>query len=156
MDLGIPNPPALLCFPKCRGKIGSGALACQGHRLDDRGVVQHRYQIPGIGFARPFRPRGRAKKRDSQHYDDKCALDRSRPTLTGHEQHPPDSVSSPVFVRDSLLRRRTTHKVGEMGETVGLCPKADLARFRECRISSFDDAPLVERDLKNITGNLQG
>src|SRR5207244_3836969 len=120
--------------------------------------IQHRHQIPGIGFARRFPPRGRTKKRNSHHQDEKYTLDRSRarPTLIGHEQHSPSSVSSARRRSYSLPRIRASHKIGKMGETVSLCPKADLARLRECCISSFDDAPLVERYLKNITGNPQG
>ena len=52
MNLSIADPPTLFCFPKWRCKVKSRVLARQRHCLDDRDMVQHRYQSPGIRFTR--------------------------------------------------------------------------------------------------------
>ena len=57
----------------------------------------------------------------------------------------------------SLLHLRlkwSNHKIGEMGETVGLCPEADLARLRKSRISRFQHALSVEGYLQNLARDL--
>jgi hypothetical protein len=80
--------------------------------------------------------------------DEKCPPDGSSPTLIGHEQHSPQfPYRWPAAVLDSLPRGGSNYKIGEMGETIGLSPKADLARLSKGCILSFDDAPPVDDDL---------
>jgi hypothetical protein len=57
----------------------------------------------------------------------------------------------------SLLHLRlkwSNHKIGEMGETVGLCPEADLACLGKSRILRFQHTMFVEGYLQNLARDL--
>ena len=57
------------------------------------------------------------------------------------------------FLLDMRLKW-SNHKIGEVGETVSLCPEADLTRLRKSRILRFQHAPSVEGYLKNLACDL--